>query len=246
MKRALCIAIFTAGLAMPAAAADMPARVPVKAQAVAPLFNWTGFYAGINGGYGWDPGYVISSPGEPDEVLPLEPRGAFGGGQFGYNWQFVQNWLYGVEVDFQFADIKDSVIFTAGGGGTNASTATLKLAQFATVRGRFGYLVNPTTLIFATGGVAFGNFRPSIFAEYDADNGRLNARKWDTGFVVGGGFEHAFGNGWTFKVEYQYLDFSLRITGITDDGDPFILTGNPEVHTVRFGINRKFGAPPPP
>lgn len=244
MKRAFYIAILAAGLAAtPAIAADMPARMPVKAQPVPPIFNWTGFYGGLNGGYGWDPNYVLTTPGEPDEILPLEPRGAFGGGQFGYNWQYAPNWLYGFEVDFQFADIKDSLTFTAGGGGTNASSASVKLAQFATIRGRFGYLMTPNTLIFATGGVAFGKFHVFVFAEYDADEGTINWRKWDTGYVVGGGFEHAFGNGWSFKIEYQYLDFRFAATSTTTGGDPITLRGNPEIHTVRLGVNRKFATP---
>ena len=42
------------GSALSASAADLPRRAPAYvAPAYAPLFTWTGFYAGINGGYGF-------------------------------------------------------------------------------------------------------------------------------------------------------------------------------------------------
>lgn len=245
MKRIVASAIFAAVLAgAPALAADLPAKGPVY-KAPPAVFNWTGWYGGINAGYGWDPNYFLSTPGEPTEVLLLEPHGPFVGFVLGYNWHYAPNWLVGIEADFQFSDIRDNFVFTAGGGGTNASLARIQIQNFATVRGRFGYVMD-RTLFFVTGGVAFGNFDIFVFANYDAQNGLIDTTKWEVGYVVGLGIERMLGNNWTAKIEYQFLDFgTLTATGTTTNGNVITLTGEPYIHTVRIGLNRRFATGQP-
>ena len=57
MRRFQCTLLATValvGFASTASAADMPVKAPIyKAPVVAPLYNWTGPYIGIAGGYGW-------------------------------------------------------------------------------------------------------------------------------------------------------------------------------------------------
>src|SRR5262249_48974746 len=65
--------------------------------------NWAGWYAGVNGGYGWSEHsdkFAISVVG----FKGIDPHGGFGGGQIGYNWQsgYV---VFGVEADIQGAAI---------------------------------------------------------------------------------------------------------------------------------------------
>jgi len=238
MKKTMVFAIAAAAFfGSSALAADIPVKGPVY-KAV-PFYNWTGLYGGINAGYGWDPNYLLQTPGEPDEYLNLTPNGPFGGFQIGYNWQYARNWLIGIEADFQFADIRDSLRFTAGGGGANGSTAQIQIQQFATLRGRWGYVMD-RTLLFVTGGVAFGNFDIFVDARYDVNIGSINDRKWEVGYVVGFGIEHAFGNGWTGKIEYNYLDFSLFAQGPVNNGNLITLSGDQELHIVKLGLNRKF------
>jgi outer membrane immunogenic protein len=79
-----------------------PLSVPVKARPapVAMDYNWTGFYAGVNGGYGWESGtgnlvgnsggIVIPAAiagGTIPLTLNVRPAGWLGGAQAGYNWQ---------------------------------------------------------------------------------------------------------------------------------------------------------------
>jgi hypothetical protein len=57
-----------------ARAADLPAPSYTKAPAMsAPVFNWTGFYVGANGGYGRKNTDVTETPGDPNTA-----RVAFG------------------------------------------------------------------------------------------------------------------------------------------------------------------------
>lgn len=118
-----------AGLAAPAAAADLSGRYPPAPYAApAPVSTWTGFYIGANVGYGWGSS-AFGSPG-----------GAIGGLQAGYNWQFGSPFVLGVETDFQFSGIS---------GGPYG------LDYFGTIRARAGYAID-RVLVYATGGFAYG------------------------------------------------------------------------------------------
>ena len=100
-----------------AAAADLPPAPSYKAPPPATVvYGWTGFYAGVNGGYGWDHSSAAFS-GSPNiaieftaGVLPTslspDPKGWLAGGQVGYNWQFAPAWLAGLETDLDSAGIK--------------------------------------------------------------------------------------------------------------------------------------------
>jgi opacity protein-like surface antigen len=105
---ALFAAVSTVAYAQIASAADMPVKAPgYKAPVVAPLYNWTGPYIGIAGGYGWghsnqtDPGIIINDDGS------YGVNGGLLGGTLGYNWQ-QGTWVFGVEGDYSWADISGS------------------------------------------------------------------------------------------------------------------------------------------
>src|SRR5688572_29906642 len=103
MKRALFAGLLLAAVTtgQPSSAADLPAKAPVytKAPAAAPLFNWTGFYAGLQGGYGRGKTQHIDS-GSPLEEFGIS--GWFGGVTAGFNWQLNSPWVVGVEADFSW------------------------------------------------------------------------------------------------------------------------------------------------
>jgi outer membrane immunogenic protein len=240
MKKLIAYGVLAAALGCaPAIAADLP-KGPVYKAAPAPVFSWTGFYGGINGGYGWDPNYALERPaGTFDIPLFLEPQGAFGGIQIGYNWHYARNWLIGIEADFQFSDISDTYLFQYPGGGD--SFVTLSIKQFATIRGRFAY-VQDRNLFYFTGGVAFANFDVNAFIDFDANDGLFDTNKWKTGYVVGVGYERAFAGNWTLKLEYLFMDFgNISLPGIeTGINGPLAIVGDPYFHLVRLGLNLRF------
>ena len=131
-----------------AEAADMPVKGYYKGppRSVVSYYNWTGFYAGVNGGYGWGESNWDSP------ALSLKPKGWMAGGTLGYNWQSGAI-VYGLEGDFDWADVKDS---TACG----AFTCQTKNSWLATARGRLGYAFD-RWLPYLTGGAAFGNVKAS-------------------------------------------------------------------------------------
>jgi outer membrane immunogenic protein len=159
-----------------ASAADMPLKAPPPPP---PVMSWTGWYAGVNGGYSWGdwdssslaaifPGGTGARP---------DVKGWFGGVQAGYNWQVSSQWVLGIEGDFDWSGERardgysattsaPTVGFPAGIGAcdvapicTTTVTTTAanqwKLPWFATLRGRAGVLVEPTWLLYGTAGLAF-------------------------------------------------------------------------------------------
>jgi outer membrane immunogenic protein len=164
-----------------ASAADLPRQraMPVKApEYVSPAYNWTGFYLGINGGYGW------TGSGNGGGVV---------GPTVGYNFQ-TGPWVYGLEGDYDWTNINGSPVC----GGLACSTSNHWLA---TARGRVGYAMGATgsVLPYVTGGAAFGDIKNTV-----AGVGSLTGTK--TGWTLGGGLEAAISGPLTAKIEYLYVD----------------------------------------
>lgn len=145
--------------------------------AVDPVYNWTGFYIGINGGGIWGGDHSMAVPTDAGTAAffgfcfasgacPRDYGRTSGssyevGGQIGYNWQ-ASNFVYGLEADFQWSDYnKANAVAVSGvpGSAPFAGTSSTRLDWFGTGRGRVGVLVAPSFLLYGTGGVAFGDVR---------------------------------------------------------------------------------------
>ncbi|WP_375163905.1 outer membrane protein [Phenylobacterium sp.] len=178
------------------------------------MFTWTGFYVGVNAGYGWNDG------GDDDLVFEdatifgdRDNDGGFvGGGQIGYNYQ-IGSFVVGLEGDIQYADF----------GGVNYDFGPLGIYEndnddwFGTVRARAGVAFD-RALIYATGGFAFTDNR--------------------NGWTVGGGLEYAFTNNLSAKIEGLYVN--LEEEDFTFAGTTFS-TGETDFGVVRAGLNFRFG-----
>jgi outer membrane immunogenic protein len=226
-------------LAGPASAADMAVKAPPKA--VQPISNWTGFYVGANVGYGFSAGSRQISDFNAANVLDIfqtaKPVGGFGGGQIGYNWQLANApWVLGVEADLQGSGLKGS--HTGIGTALALETNTVNVRWFDTFRGRLGYAAD-RVLLYATGGVAFGNVNSSLSTP--GPGTFETAQGTQRGFAVGGGLEYLIAPKWSLKAEYQYIDLGRKaLIGIP----PFVgfrtLPVDTAFNTVRAGINYHF------
>jgi outer membrane immunogenic protein len=292
MRRTLAGGIAFASLvaATSAFAADLPAKVYTKAPVmVDPGYNWTGFYAGLNGGYSWGRANTSITGLSPLAVLFPVPvvapfhqnvDGGIAGGQIGYNWQVDRRWVLGVEGDIQWSGERSSSLLTAVGPrfGSNiigipvpvgadfnaiiTQTANLAydLRWFATFRGRAGVLVDPQTLLYATGGLAVGEFRYSaqattsiqVFGPGAAATTPLGpplvfagaaASSSDTrvGWTAGAGIERKFSPNWSGKLEYLYMDFGTKtfFSGTLNQADVSF-----HDHIFRAGFNYAFNPAP--
>jgi outer membrane immunogenic protein len=247
MKRILCAltaigAIAGAGSAVRAADLPMPAPAyQAPPPVLVPVYTWTGFYIGANGGFGGDKfqfpftvgGGVLSG------TSTLNSSGFFGGGQAGYNWQVAPSWVLGVEADFDGADIEGNATTSTNAFSGNVGS---KLNWFGTARGRAGFLVTPNALLYGTGGWAYGNVTTSANAgAFGLAAAASTSTNYQGGWTAGGGLEYAFNPWLSFKTEYLYLNLGTNtISSGVAAGVPFSLSEKTTVHTVKIGLNFKF------
>jgi outer membrane immunogenic protein len=179
----LVACVFALVATSPGFAADQPVkgkRMAVKAppKPTAPVYPWTGFYAGGNAGFGWaaDPTVSFSPIASALDLagaligagapVAFGLSGALGGVQVGYNWQVDRQWLVGLETDFDGADIKGSGTAVAYSSpiptAPFTSAADERVEWFGTVRARLGYLPADNLLAYGTGGLAYGRVAQSV------------------------------------------------------------------------------------
>ncbi|HEY0329177.1 MAG TPA: outer membrane protein [Rhodopseudomonas sp.] len=235
MKRILA-GVALIGTAVSAQAADLATKAPYYKAPIVQVYDWTGFYIGVNAGAGLGRDRAIQNllPGATTTTY-LQSLGALGGGQIGYNYQTNSVFgplVIGLEGDFQGADLSDNR--TTLFGPVNYSQ---KLDWFATARGRVGIARGPV-LNYFTGGFAVGDVRTTVteggFTAFDSGKRTL------TGWTIGSGVEAALGGNWTGKIEYLYLDLGNKTDSFAFLG-PQTLQTNVRENIFRVGLNYRIG-----
>jgi outer membrane immunogenic protein len=223
--------------------------------------SWSGLYVGLYGGYGWgdtsirDGGTPITNPpfgafscgpaltgnycATPFE---LGPSGWLGGAQLGANWQ-RGSLVVGAEGDLGWLHILESKTLIRP--FDDRDIATIKYGWYGALAGRLGYSVSQA-LLYVKGGVAFADIEKRA-ADMDFVNGNfqiyqgslIHHGQVQTGWALGGGFEHALGRQLSLKVEYLYMNFGSDASRSLD-GD--IYKSVNDLHTVKVGLNYHFSA----
>ncbi len=205
-----------------AAAADLSVAPLYKAPPpqVAQVYNWTGFYLGVNGGGGWGHSWWDAN------ATGINTSGGLAGGTAGYNWQFG-NTVLGLEGDIDWANLKGTASSALCPNGCSTSDSWL-----STVRGRAGYAFGGV-LPYVTGGLAVGDIKA-------ATPGFAGASTTNAGWTVGAGLEIALPGNWSAKAEYLHVDLGRFNCGVNCGVAP---TNNVSMHdnVVRAGVNYRFG-----
>jgi outer membrane immunogenic protein len=219
MKRIVfaCALALTAGT--PALAADLPPamapppRAPAAyAPAVSPVYNWSGIYIGVNGGYGF--GTTTVKVGGLSSSVSTD--GGVVGGTIGANYQIGQ-FVLGVEGDGDWSD------FGLNGAAACAGFACTGTDNWlATARGRVGFAWD-RVLLFGTGGAAFSE-------------ALTTGTGTQVGWTAGAGVEVGITENFTAKVEYLFVDFGNTSCGVTG----ISCSINFDASMVRGGLNYKF------
>jgi len=247
--------------------------MPVKFKAPPHPFigptNWTGFYVG--GFAGAAAGRTdIQFVGAPFPIAGNRPwvLGGLGGLELGYNYQFSNNWVLGVEGDVAGANVhggrtagsSDGLTLTGGGTGSASTsfspafyTVQDKTNWMATATGRVGYSWG-RTLLYGKAGVAFEDSSTTVNCIFGPSGALVGARCLNlaganvaglstpsytrVGWTVGYGTEFDLGKNWSAKAEYDYLSFGSH-TALATDGTTN-LTDKSWVSQVKVGVNYKF------
>ena len=223
--------------AVPAAAADLPARTyPNVPPIYAPIYDWSGFYIGINGGGGsghkcWD---FTDVNGFIDQEGCHNATGGTVGGQIGYRWQ-TAGWVFGVEAQGNWADFRGDNLSQVFAGFDNQS----HIDAFGLFTGQIGWAWN-NSLLYVKGGTAVTSDKYSVlFAGAPTDT--ASETRW--GAVVGVGFEYGFAQNWSVGFEYDHMFMGSRDVNFFDTTGAFDfvehIRQNVDLFTVRF--NYKFG-----
>jgi outer membrane immunogenic protein len=221
VKRVLIAGASALAVGGQALGADLPPPVAPPPQApatyvpnIAPIYNWSGIYLGINGGYA-----VARSVFADPPIFPTGPFSMDGfqfGGTIGANYQ-VGHFVLGIEGD---------------GDWTNQAGSVTRSDWLATVRGRAGYVFNGM-LFYATGGAAPANRQAAVVTTVFSSVTQI-------GWTAGGGVEVALLQNWTAKVEYLYVDLGIQTCPVASCGGYVASIVPLTENVVRAGINYKF------
>ena len=235
------VGLLALGMAAPASAADLAAR-PYKAPPpmVAPIYDWTGFYIGGNGGWGMVHNCVDFVVGGVTTASGCRDRsGGVIGGQVGYRWQSSQ-WVFGLEAQGDWADLSNQRVSLIGNGGFSTRTKTSGIGLFT---GQIGYAWN-ASLFYVKGGAAVTDTRFSVLGNaFGNELLSQSATRW--GGTVGVGWEYGFAPNWSAGIEYDHLFMGHANNSFTST-DPTVVNFlnsriNQDVDLVTLRINYRFG-----
>jgi outer membrane immunogenic protein len=245
MKKLVLVASILAGTTVAASAADMAPRYYSKAPPplVAPIYNWGGFYVGVNGGWGSSHNCYTATAILAVPIVHLgegchDSSGGTVGGQVGYRWQ-AGPWVFGLEAQGNWADLTGSTPNLALAGATLSS----KMDAFGLFTGQVGYAWN-NVLLYAKGGAAVTdrNFW------FNAPGGALaSSTGYDTRWspTVGAGLEFGFYQNWSVGIEYNHIfEDHHGATFVTTGGVAFpgFNTGG-DTDMVLGKLNYRWGGP---
>jgi len=224
-----CAGLLAVAMATPSSAADLP-RPAYKAPLYSPtVFSWSGFYIGLNGGYGWGNSNWTNVLGTTGD---FKTTGYLFGGTLGYNLQ-TGSFVWGLETDLDWSNIKGTSTagLYCGLAGLLAGCET-RNTWLGTARGRIGYAFD-RWLPYVTGGLAYGGIKmtpPAIFG--------VGETKTKLGWALGAGVEYAFMGAWSVKVEYLFADLG---TAQCSASNCFVATDVKfNTNLIRAGLNYRF------
>jgi outer membrane immunogenic protein len=263
MKRLIVAAFAIGALVTPAMATDLalpvyrapPPPIPVSA------FSWTGCYIGADIGGAWSSQDVSNTAppinGQAGVTGTINASGAIGGGYLGCNYQWSPAWVVGIEGDLSGTQLSGTALapnLFAGGApvGSGGIFWTSNLNTIGTVRGRLGYLWAPNTLLYVTGGGAWGRVNYSSGDAFAGgcltappNCGITSFSDTGSGYVVGAGIDWApWSNNWVVRAEYLYYNLS-GATGVSFFPGTGAVAANPvwnniSIQSARVGLSYKF------
>jgi len=222
-----------------AQAADLSPAPAYKAPVMMPpVFSWTGFYLGVEGGWGWGredftDNSTVGIP--PGVAVSHRPEGGIFGGVLGYRYQVGQV-VFGAEGTGAWADLHDS--FLPGPGVTDS----LKINSLYSATGQVGWAFNQV-LPYVKGGWAGSSINTSIAT---AIGGFASQTQFGNGWTVGAGLDYAVWQNLVLGLEYDHFDLGYEgssTAGILGGTYRVTNTSRLTMDQVVGRVTYKFGIP---
>jgi len=228
MKRIVLLLSVATLMSSTAAAADLGWNSGASPMySPSPATSWSGFYAGVAGGYGFGAFTRQATGGGPQ--TNTNAGGFTIGATAGYNVD-MGGFVIGAETDLQYAAVGNK-------GASYGSTYYPGDSDgyFGTIRGRLGVAFD-RALVFGTGGFAYGDIGGNKALDTELGLHRDNDTNW--GWTLGGGVEYAITDNFTAKVEGLYVNLDTKDNyALSDRVD---IRRDTEFGVVRAGVNYKF------
>jgi outer membrane immunogenic protein len=216
MNKFLLATVSALALTTTARAADVAGRTLTYVPG--PVPGWAGAYLGIQGG-------VARHDGAFNNLGCAFACGTFSGSKtggtigalLGYNWQHG-GFVYGLEGDWSWVGAKTTSSTVSNFDASFHADTSMTVDWLATIRGRAGLALD-STLLYLTGGVAFGRVKDKFDVVFDdIDIALFTQNRTKVGWTAGGGIEHMFSPHWTARAEFRYVD--LGATGVRCEEAP--------------------------
>jgi len=252
MTRLFLSAATGALLSSAAFAADPVLIEPVPAMAPVPVgYNWSGFYIGAFGGYGWaevevtdEDGFAIGTPVVAPSTFEYDAEGWNAGVLAGYNRQW--GWFVGgVEAELGWLDLEESAQAPFAAVLPGESISSIETDFFGNLSLRAGLGLN-RLLIYGKGGLAFASVEASFVDPIVVGTQTLDANTSEDdfafGYTVGGGAEIGLGQRWALRGEYLFTDLGeVTVSPTASGGGTFDFEHDLEnIHTVKGALSVRF------
>jgi outer membrane immunogenic protein len=188
-------------------ASDLPThKGPPPAPTPAP-FSWTGFYIGVQGGFGWGQESDNFSAFTDIPLDSFNVSGPIGGAHIGYDQQ-INSLVIGVVADIEASDIQGKKSSTYPlVEGTGFSTLSMQNTWQSSLRARAGVAFD-RLLVYGTGGLAIANdHETNTVSDTFGDYASRSQTKTLYGWTLGLGAEYAFDMHWSASAELRYANF---------------------------------------
>jgi outer membrane immunogenic protein len=214
------------------------------------------FYVGLSLGARWsDTDWTTTAIGFPPPSPPFANPASFDsssariGGYAGYMWRIAPTWAVGIEGDIAWGDSSKNV---PGIPGTCCGgIAGVREGWDGGIRGRLGFLLTPSWLLYATGGIAWqgleldascgagkGSFCASSHAE--------SVSSTQAGWTLGTGIEVMLRHNWLVRLEYRFADYGRldHTFFVVPATDRVVMDESLTTQTLLLGVAYKLSPPP--
>jgi outer membrane immunogenic protein len=213
VRRSGITSLIAVGLSFSLSATALAADMLLKAPPPPPLFDWTGFYGGVNTGYSWGSSRSTTDLNPAVGITPsvytagVDHHGWEASVEGGYCFQQSPTTAFVACLEARYDFPREHSSSTTTGSLTGTTIYTTTHVDPLLVGPHLGFLTNANhSMWYAAGGLAVGEVGGSSTGTGAAGTSTVNpGSAWSTGWFIGAGVEQMLDQHWGLKLEYDYV-----------------------------------------